>query len=271
MELKELKKNVTEFVKFIEPNYSSEKDDLRICFFNCLNKVQKSKFNYHISLEKPLIECDLSNPSILPIIKEISDHENYSLMNISKEEESIIFDKINLSYMHLFVFNKDLLEIINLIVGCYIIARKEGYGGASFSNSLGMIWLSPPKNWNSIDYAEAIFHETVHQCLYISEMVRGLFTINTRDMISKNILAKSAIRNELRPYVYSFHSACVSISIILFHAYFQNEEKIIELSKSLYDTLKDLRKFDFVLNIQGRSILKEIETVFMQEIYLPRL
>ncbi|MEB2494553.1 hypothetical protein SOP93_26065 [Peribacillus frigoritolerans] len=48
--------------------------------------------------------------------------------------------------------------------------------GGSVSSSIVVIWLHPPKHWKIEDYAEVIYQEFIHHCLYLDDMIYAIFT-----------------------------------------------------------------------------------------------
>ena len=215
MSLEQIKNDVSHFINYVEPDCNVT--NLRSDYFKCLNKVQKNQFQYHSDSSFPTIIFDVENLEFIPIFNYASPNISIEESYIPKEERYLILDKMNLAYQKLTEYKSSLNEVISQLVGSYLIARYKGFGGASFSDTLGFVWLSPPKFWTEVDFAESILHESVHQGLYLCEMVKGMFNLTFPEMQAEETWAISAVRKTKRPYSLAFHSACVSISIIEFY------------------------------------------------------
>ena len=79
-----------------------------------------------------------------------------------KNEQEIIQYRIEKSLELIKLLHPSLYSLINDLVGTFLILKKDGFGGGSVSNILGLIWINPQQDWSIIDYAEAIYHEFIH-------------------------------------------------------------------------------------------------------------
>ena len=100
-----------------------------------------------------------------------------------------------------------------------ILAKGEIHAGGSISSRIGITWLAPSSSWIGRDCGEYLYHEYVHQCLFLDEMVRTVFCRDRNAMSEPDNMIVSAIRQgELRPYDRSYHSAFVAAAIIEYRA-----------------------------------------------------
>src|SRR5699024_3144858 len=71
--------------------------------------------------------------------------------------------------------HNDLYNLINQYISTIYVVKNEGFGGGSVSGYLGFIWLNIQPQWSVIDIAENIYHEFIHNALFIDDMVNCLF------------------------------------------------------------------------------------------------
>lgn len=66
----------------------------------------------------------------------------------SEKEQEEIENRIQKALDLIKLLHKDLYELIEILVGSFLILKKKNFGGGSVSNILGMIWLNPQENWS---------------------------------------------------------------------------------------------------------------------------
>ena len=100
-----------------------------------------------------------------------------------------------------------------------ILAKSESHAGGSISSRIGIAWLAPSSSWTGQDCGEHLYHEYVHQCLFLEEMVRTVFRRDPNAMSKPENMIVSAIRQgEPRRYNQSYHSAFVAAAVIEYRA-----------------------------------------------------
>jgi hypothetical protein len=147
------------------------------------------------------------------------------------------------------------------MISCILFADDSTAGAASSGETLGAMWLSPPEQWDEVDYADSLVHESTHMALFLEEMVRGVYRMSTADMGEKKYWVRSAIRKEARPFDASFHSAAVAVVLIDFHLRAGRAERARELSVALPETLAQMSELQGdVLTPNGSQILDEMKS-----------
>jgi len=139
-----------------------------------------------------------------------------------------------------------------------IVGKKNGYGGGTISNRLGLIWLSPSPEWTSNQWIENVVHEFVHSCLFLEDMVNTIFTDGAKRLDKEDALALSAIRCVKRGYDKSLHSAFVSLAIVELQLMLGNLNRATELVDPLILCLDDLSSKTRFLTENGRDLFKDL-------------
>jgi hypothetical protein len=100
----------------------------------------------------------------------------------------------------------------SLVVGNLVIcdgADCDVKSGSLYSN-VGLVYLCLDGEWSPLTFAEHFLHESVHNALFIEDMVRGVFE-HGEACSSSAAKVISSIRRQTRNYDLSFHAACVSV------------------------------------------------------------
>ena len=105
-------------------------------------------------------------------------------------------------------------EAIGLTTSIVVVARVPGLSSGSDPRVVGAFWLSPTLEWTAGDFAAALVHETVHQLLFVEEMVHGLFVPDAAELRKPDMLVTSPIRGTRRPLDISFHAAIVTSTLL---------------------------------------------------------
>lgn len=144
------------------------------------------------------------------------------------------------------------------LIARFLIARKPNCGGASTGDMLGCVWLSPPNSWGSPDYAEAILHESVHQALFLDEMVRRVYSADPPVLAAEDACVVSAIRKERRPLDASFHAACVAAALVDLYRFLDRPDRVRSLQAGLKPSVEELAIKSQYLTDHGQQILHEL-------------
>ena len=150
------------------------------------------------------------------------------------------------------------------VVAFVVLAKQPGYTGGSVSNRLGFVWLAPCASWIGRDCGEHLYHEFIHQSLFVEDMVGGLFR-DTSSMTSPDRLAFSAIRGLPRRYDQSYHSAFVASGIIEYRARASDIAGARALLPALWLCLDALDRERELLTDNGEEQLDQlVDCVFRQ-------
>jgi len=233
-------------------------------FIGAINTVQRTAFSSEefvkIEFDNGLITTFLSNNEVFEPEHLLAD-KHITPKYARKEFEH----SINRAISIIQDVNPGLYQLLNSIIGTiavYSIAERDG---GSISNGIGLIWLSPQREWDEEYYGEMLIHELIHNCIFLEDMVRGVMP-NTDLLGIEDALSISAIRQTRRPYDKAFHSACVVAGIMYYYFMLGKLEKASEYRASLLTTLDSLQisyerlraKEQSVLSPNGYEILKEL-------------
>ena len=106
-----------------------------------------------------------------------------------------------------------LIDLIIAEIAVFQVARPEA---GSHSAAIGLIWLNPSDTW-SVEYlAELVFHELLHNILFLEDMTRGLMQ-DVELLEREDTRAYSAVRKTMRYFDSSFHAAFVAAGMSWFH------------------------------------------------------
>ncbi|HEX5759730.1 MAG TPA: HEXXH motif-containing putative peptide modification protein [Thermoanaerobaculia bacterium] len=159
----------------------------------------------------------------------------------------------------------NLYYLLTQLVGSVAIYQIPYRDGGSVSCCIGLIWLSPHKDWQVDYYAEMLVHEFVHNSVFLEDMVRGIMpnpTLLDRD----EALSISAIRQTRRPYDKAFHSACVAAAIMYYYHCSGDVKKAETYIVPLQRTVADLSEADGALRAQGLDLLTDNGREIVEEL-----
>jgi hypothetical protein len=151
-----------------------------------------------------------------------------------------------------------LLEALRTIVGAFALAKLPTYDGGSISNLIGAIWLGLDPARPIIDFAEVIFHEYIHQSLFLEDMVHSIFLVGESEMDLAEYRVTSAIRKIPRGYDKSFHSAVVAVALARFYRKLGMPDKSDEFWSPLGTTVSELQGDTRFLSNHGRAVLADL-------------
>lgn len=246
---------------------SSTTDDInemRQAYIQSLNSIQRCRIPLSNSasetLDYPRILFDIADKetrALLECFLETGDVQSGDLFAGRDATKEIVAVKEGLAMLQ--AFDAGSYRLARLLVNCFLLARKPLSYGGSRGDCLGVIWINPGKSWTVSDYAEIILHETIHQALFLDEMINSMFTCSPPRMSEPDALVLSAIRKTMRPYYLSFHAACVAYSLIGFYRWIGKFGKASRLRASVVETVKQLRHKDEFLTGHGKRLLSFME------------
>ena len=237
-----IKKNIKELYNFTKEEYGTgleENASLKEKYFEAINKLQSVKVPYSTEgiiisfedkyLQKSLLDLEMIDP------EDLVNNEHI----FSSEEQKETNKRIEKALQLIKFLHRDLYELIETIVGSFLILKKEHFGGGSVSNILGMIWLNPQKDWNVIDCAEAIYHEFIHQSIFLDDMINSIFP-NSNACAQDDALVTSTILKRKRPLDRSFHAAGVSLGVMHLYYLLHDKEKSYQHYDDFKQTIKEI-------------------------------
>lgn len=183
-----------------------------------------------------------------------NDKHIYSL-----EEQKIISERIEKALELIRILHKDLYDLINTLIGTFLILKKDLFGGGSVSNVMGLVWLNPQPEWSIIEYAEAIYHEFIHQSIFLDDMINCMFP-NANECAQEEALVTSTILKMKRPLDRAYHAAGVSIGIMHLYHLFNDHKNSKKYMTDLRRTIEEIEERTQFLGEQGLKTLKIMRT-----------
>lgn len=146
-----------------------------------------------------------------------------------------------------------------------LLAKKDGHAGGSVSNRIGFVWLAPSYSWTGKDCGEHLFHEYIHQCLFMEDMVRTVFRHDPCALSKPRNMIVSAVRDVPRRYDQSYHSAFVAAGIVEYRARVSDYSGARALLSRLWPCLDALdRKRELLTDNGGEQLDRLIDSVSRQ-------
>lgn len=165
------------------------------------------------------------------------------------------------AYAEIAAYDPDLLAVLRLIVAGIVVAKLPGHGGGSMGDTIGLVWIEPGTFDDALDLADKLVHETTHQCLFLHEMVHGLFRLPPDRMRDDDLLIRSALLEIPRGYARSFHSACVGASLVAFHrarGRTSVAERLLPRLRTTVAQLADKQRSHAPLRASGLAVLDQL-------------
>lgn len=174
------------------------------------------------------------------------------------DERAKITEGVHAGLALLAGFDPDLVAGFHTIVGVLLCARGARPGAGGVSDCIGAIWYGPDPDWDVAHHAEYLLHEYVHQCLFLDDMVRGIFGARLDVLARADSKVISVVTRIPRDYDKAFHSAFVGQAIRELHARLGAADVAAEYAAAVTTTLAGLVARPELLTPYGRGLLAEL-------------
>ncbi|WP_235824965.1 aKG-HExxH-type peptide beta-hydroxylase [Bacillus salipaludis] len=252
--------NVDSLINFYFGENTSEqiKDEYqkKELYFKALNNLQESQIPYGQDIKISFDSEELCELLIKHEVITREDTVNNMHVFPQEEREEVIY-KIEKGLELIKILHPNLYSLIKRHFGTIYLAKRKGFGGGTVSSLLGLLWLNPPKKWSVIDYAEALYHEFIHNTLFLDDMVNSIFP-NPADCYLPEALTTSTILKKKRPIDRSFHAANVSIGIMHLYYMLGDKKKSRMYKEELSKTMSELNERKQFFGERGIEILNEM-------------
>lgn len=253
--------NMNSLASYVDGGESSTEGDFRQRYLTALNCVQRRRFPFIAPSHDFFVAFHFDDEPLKDLMSHFLDSDE-----LPKEEATVAAERgsicagIVAGMQLLQQFDSETSRLVKALIGCLVVLRVPSFGGASIGDTLGAVWLSPGTFWDPTLYAESLLHETIHQALFLDEMVRGVYTVNQTVMNADDALVTSAIRRVARPFDQSFHAAWVAAFLMHFYRSIGFAEKAAEFYPPLLVTLAGLKeKAPRFLTSHGLDLLSDLE------------
>lgn len=239
--------------------------DVKSAFIKALNRAQSTTIK---SLDHDLY-LEFDNPDLVNRLVERTvfspDEVAEGAHLFSDEERAQIANLINATKSLLARVIPNLYYLITQVVGSVAIYRIPQRDGGSVSCNIGLIWLSPRRDWTVEYCGEMLVHEFVHNAVFLEDMVRGIMP--TPELLEQDdALSISAIRQTRRPYDKAFHSACVAAGIMYYYHAIGRDAEAQRHLDPLKRTIESLGESDQALKCQSQDLLTKNGRELVEEL-----
>jgi hypothetical protein len=112
-------------------------------------------------------------------------------------------------------------------------------GGGSLVQNLELIWFSPKKHWDLEFYIENIYHEALHQAIFLEDMVYGVFG-DLESLSDERVQVVSNFLKVKRRFDLTFHGVFVATELAKFYRGIGNEEKALSFIPEMKGSIKEM-------------------------------
>lgn len=156
-------------------------------------------------------------------------------------------------------------RLVSTTVQTIGIFDLEEQDGGSVSSAIGFFYLSPKPSWTTDYFAEVMVHETIHNSLFLFDMVYNLFP-DLQALLLPEAHVTSAIRCEKRPFDKSFHAACVAAGLIAFNQKAGNRNRANALTEALKPSLDELNEIYEACRRRGVVLTKDLGELIIKQL-----
>lgn len=140
-----------------------------------------------------------------------------------------------------------------------LMAKNEGHVAGSASSRIGFVWMSPTPSWTGHFCGECLYHEYIHQCLFLEDMVRTIFRDEAWSCTeTDHATTVSAIRQVPRRFDQAYHSAFVVSGLIEYRVRSSDHSNAAALFPGLWACLEGLVRRRELLTTNGNGQLDEL-------------
>lgn len=228
-----------------------------------LNKIQPDPYTWTEGAFGPDLQfdaCDGLNEEILRRIMVVDTLPPDWKLDCYWREDCR--HRIQRTYATLASIDPQMHRSVVAVLASLLFGRLKQFGGGSNSSAIGCVWLNPKPGWSDIDWLENIFHEYIHQCLFIDDMRHGLFEVDGEVLAREEALVRSALLEKPRPYDRAFHSAFVSFGLMQLDLRIQAAERVAPHIEPLRVTLNQLLEKSRYLTSHGSRVLASLSAAF---------
>jgi HEXXH motif-containing protein len=229
----------------------------RACFLSALNTLQRFRLPIDLSHDEIVVsfgdEIDVALLSHLMAVEAPPRDRRFT-----GQEQAGIRQNVSDALALIRRVDPDSWSSLHVVVGALLCARREHFDGGSISSLIGAIWLALEATRPVIDFAEIIVHEYVHQCLFLDDMVNGIFIGGETDLGVDEGLVTSAILRRKRGYDKAFHSAFVAAVLAIFYAACGRADRAAQFLGPVHVTLGELEEKATFLTDHGRDVLGQL-------------
>lgn len=154
--------------------------------------------------------------------------------------------------------SEDRADLLGDLVDTVVVGRNPGAVSGSARHALGAVVIYPTAADEGLDAAALLLHESVHQALWLAEMVGGVFRHSPQEIDTLSLRALSPIRRRQRRFDSAFHAACVAVELASWHADAGRAEQVGNLTQHLPESVASLTARRDLFTPYGRELLDDL-------------
>ncbi|MGW3354118.1 aKG-HExxH-type peptide beta-hydroxylase [Streptomyces bungoensis] len=242
-------------------------EDARAAFMQSLNALQCMPFKYSESGRSPHFDFGEEEGSAGDLIKHIAGiGELPTKWTWGNEQKRKIAERASCALDLIESLDSDLSLAIRHLVGNLSFGKITGFQGGSISSLLGVIWIGLHERHETWEFAEIIVHETIHQCLFLEDMVHGVFQLGEEAMAEPDYLVTTALLRTPRGFDKAFHSAYVAIALARFHRARRDFDKAAQYLRPVLRTYQEMRERQGCLTEHGKYLIRSFGSTLTLEL-----
>lgn len=144
---------------------------------------------------------------------------------------------------------------LDLLVTTLLIVRIPAFGG--LSDALGIVMAGPRPEWPRLEIAELLWHEAVHQALFLQELVDPLFAVEGAALTRAGAQVTNPVLGAERPFDLAFHGAAVAVAVADLHVRARSR-RAFEVLPEIRLALDEMTARQELLTARGRMLLDEL-------------
>ena len=141
--------------------------------------------------------------------------------------------------------------LLNIVVWC----NAQG-GGGSLVQNVGLVWFSPKQHWTTEFYAESLFHEALHQALFLEDMTYGVFG-DLASVKDERMQVTSNFLRVKRRFDLAFHGVFVASELV---KWYEERGNLRKARSFLPSTMHSIEEMDAALQIAKQEGLFVLTT-----------
>jgi hypothetical protein len=172
-------------------------------------------------------------------------------------DTSVISAAIDESLDLLHRLDADARATFDFLIHALLVVRIPAFG--SLSDALGWVLAGPEATWSRLEMAELLWHEALHQALFLFDLVDPIFRTDGAGVAAAAASVLNPVLGEDRPYDLAFHGVAVSLSIVDLHLRAGSVRHAEQLLSTLSDAVDHLTALRGLLTARGVGVLEELE------------
>jgi hypothetical protein len=182
-------------------------------------------------------------------------------VRLPPKQRSAVVSGVSESVGLLQAFHPGYAAAVRDLVAAIVVAGGSNVSGATRSSQLATIYLNPPADWDSVSYAEALLHESVHIAHYLDQMITPWFASPHWQLAGPETSVISSIRRISRPLPLALEACCVSTVLVDLLWWAGADARAAAMCSSTMESLVGIKALERHLAPRGREIVEDLASV----------